>query len=195
MGSPAGWWGMVAASIIACHLGKQSKLDSNIVGPWWRHDMETLSELLASNAELSCCLIEQAVESTSDFLVIWDAIVVMWHQCNSQNACYGPLCSLWCWLMIGYSMASRSYSGSILCMRPANERRCFNVTSPLIGWAHTQIDHNLIIFIMHYLKALNKTLRWKCHHFDKIFITGCTGSCYFDNFQCSQVYCSYCSKL
>ena len=23
-------------------------------------------------------------------------------------------------------------------MRPANERRCYNVTSSLIGWAHTQ---------------------------------------------------------
>ena len=26
----------------------------------------------------------------------------------------------------------------------------------------------------------------KCRHFDEIFITGCTGSCHFDNFQCSQ---------
>ena len=26
----------------------------------------------------------------------------------------------------------------------------------------------------------------KCHHFDDIFITGCTGSCQNDNFQCSQ---------
>ena len=28
--------------------------------------------------------------------------------------------------------------------------------------------------------------RRKCRHFDKIFIIGCTGSCHFDNFQCSQ---------
>ena len=26
----------------------------------------------------------------------------------------------------------------------------------------------------------------KCRHFDEIFITGCTASCHFDNFQCSQ---------
>ena len=26
----------------------------------------------------------------------------------------------------------------------------------------------------------------KCYHFDEIFITGCTGSCQNDNFQCSQ---------
>ena len=30
------------------------------------------------------------------------------------------------------------------------------------------------------------TLKWKGHHFDEIFITGCTGSCHFDNFQYSQ---------
>ena len=35
----------------------------------------------------------------------------------------------WClWVMI------------ILCMRPANERRRYNVTSSLIGWPHTQND-------------------------------------------------------
>ena len=28
----------------------------------------------------------------------------------------------------------------ILCMCPANERRCYNVTSSLIGWTHTQND-------------------------------------------------------
>ena len=29
-------------------------------------------------------------------------------------------------------------AGIILCMRPANERRRYNVTSSLIGWAHAQ---------------------------------------------------------
>ena len=28
------------------------------------------------------------------------------------------------------------YAGTILCMRSANERRRYNVTSSLIGWAH-----------------------------------------------------------
>ena len=32
------------------------------------------------------------------------------------------------------------YDRDILCMRPANERRRYNVTSPLIGWVHTQND-------------------------------------------------------
>ena len=30
--------------------------------------------------------------------------------------------------------------GIILCMRPANERRRYNVTSFLIGWAHPRND-------------------------------------------------------
>ena len=30
------------------------------------------------------------------------------------------------------------------------------------------------------------SLKWKCFHFDEIFITGCIGSCQNDNFQCSQ---------
>ena len=33
-----------------------------------------------------------------------------------------------------------TYSGIILCMRPANGRRRCNATSSLIGWAHTQND-------------------------------------------------------
>ena len=31
-------------------------------------------------------------------------------------------------------------SGIILCMCPANERRCYYVTSSLIGWVHAQND-------------------------------------------------------
>ena len=32
------------------------------------------------------------------------------------------------------------YPRIILCMGPANERQCYIVTSPLIGWAHTKND-------------------------------------------------------
>ena len=34
--------------------------------------------------------------------------------------------------------------------------------------------------------ASKKTLKPKCCHFDELFVTGCAGSCHFDNFQCSQ---------
>ena len=33
-----------------------------------------------------------------------------------------------------------THTGVILCMRPANERRRYNVTSSFIGWAHTISD-------------------------------------------------------
>ena len=39
-----------------------------------------------------------------------------------------------------YSAPALYKSGIILCMRLANERRRYNVTSSLIGWAHTQND-------------------------------------------------------
>ena len=38
------------------------------------------------------------------------------------------------------AMFTDASAGIILCMRPANERRHYNVTSSLIGWAHTQND-------------------------------------------------------
>ena len=34
--------------------------------------------------------------------------------------------------------------------------------------------------------AIRQSLKRKCLHFGEIFITGCTGSCQNDNFQCSQ---------
>ena len=44
------------------------------------------------------------------------------------------------WSMIYFPLLSSctASSGIILCMRPANERWCYNVTSSLIGWAHSQ---------------------------------------------------------
>ena len=35
------------------------------------------------------------------------------------------------------------------------------------------------------MKRQPLSLKRKCRHFDEILITGCTGSCHFDNFQCS----------
>ena len=45
------------------------------------------------------------------------------------------------WLMCRKCSIYRQYlPGIILCMRLANERRRYNVTSSLIGWAHPQKD-------------------------------------------------------
>ena len=40
-------------------------------------------------------------------------------------------------------------SGIILCTYTANERRCYIVTPPLMGWAYTQNDLSLIILSVH----------------------------------------------
>ena len=46
-------------------------------------------------------------------------------------------------------------SGIILCMHSANERRRYIVTSPLIGWVHTQKDpwvlHKDIYFLLQFV--------------------------------------------
>ena len=44
----------------------------------------------------------------------------------------------------------------------------------------------LIMFNPSIVKSYFHSLKQKCLHFDEIFITGCTGSCQNDNFQCSQ---------
>ena len=51
-------------------------------------------------------------------------------------------------------------------MRPANERRRYNVTSPLTGWAHTQNDPCICIFL--------QTV--PAHHHDHMAAKFCT--CY-----------------
>ena len=47
---------------------------------------------------------------------------------------------------------------------------------------HNDIFH---VFFFHICSS-RESLKRKCRHFDEILITGCTGSCHFDNFQCSQ---------
>ena len=43
------------------------------------------------------------------------------------------------WIYRGHSLQSQTHTqGIILCVRPANERRHYIVTSSLIGWAHAQ---------------------------------------------------------
>ena len=51
--------------------------------------------------------------------------------------------------------------------------------------AEFEISHNFVN-LGKYKSLYNHSLKWKCCHFDEIFITVCTGSCQTDNFQCSQ---------
>ena len=57
-------------------------------------------------------------------------------------------------------------------------------------WMRTEFMHVFFLTTLHQ-QVLNHRLLWpslkrKCCRFDEIFITGCTGSCQNDNFQCSQ---------
>ena len=44
----------------------------------------------------------------------------------------------------GATLWSTTIAGIILCMRPANERWCYNVTSSLISRAHTQNNPHML---------------------------------------------------
>ena len=100
-------------------------------------------------------------------------------------------------------------TGIILWMCPANERCHYSVTPYLTCWAHTQNDPYTETEMSSFWRNFRHWLHWKlsfwqlsvqpvmkisskwwhfrkCHHFDEIFVTGCTESCHFDNFRCSQ---------
>ena len=46
-------------------------------------------------------------------------------------------------------------TGIILCMRQANERRRYIITSSLIGWAHTQSDRWDYVMVTNYCEPLH----------------------------------------
>ena len=58
--------------------------------------------------------------------------VVESHLTNADENCFG-IEEICCGLLIYYG-----YTGLILRLRPANERRRYFVTTSLIGWAHTK---------------------------------------------------------
>ena len=60
---------------------------------------------------------------------------------------------------------------------------------PTIGLSCPWFVRKYMPMVWHMTNAmdlLQPSLKWKCLHFDEIFITGYTGSCQNDNFQCSQ---------
>ena len=63
---------------------------------------------------------------------------------DKNNVCMER--AILCWQDLSMVSSWKSVSidmgipGISLGMRPANERRCFNVMTSLIGWAHIQTD-------------------------------------------------------
>ena len=63
---------------------------------------------------------------------------------------------------------------------------CYVVTDITV-WFNAIIAIQLQNVMLYMLwRGGDTTLKRKCHHFDESFITGCTESCHFDNFRCSQ---------
>ena len=87
------------------------------------------------------------------------------------------------------------------CSWSSADRRCFNyiwVINNLIAYLGVSYIRDFSVYCCSIaMQPLNEKLTWKiflmhnslkrkCYHFDKIFVTGCTESCHFDNFRCSQ---------
>ena len=64
-------------------------------------------------------------------------------------------------------------------------QHCYNADAVLRIRTRPYQDCKTTVVIIQ-LRWHHNTLKRKCCHFDEILITGCTGSCHFDNFQCSQ---------
>ena len=64
----------------------------------------------------------------------------------------------------------------MLCMHPTNERWCYNVTSPLIDWAHTQNDPWRFVKITY--STIHKICTWFCCAFIWVIMTALNKSCH-----------------
>ena len=94
-----------------------------------------------------------AIRYDNDFLCLYEGLQKYGLCLPSPPLCWGvidiTLCSgPRCYIFavdfpsshVLHPASVRTMAGIILCMHPANERRRYNVTSSLIGWAHSQTD-------------------------------------------------------
>ena len=66
--------------------------------------------------------------------------VMTWQHCFQLDTVHGSDISVMTWHTWCHSLAHTDASGFILSMHSVNKRRHYIVTSPFIGWAHTQND-------------------------------------------------------
>ena len=80
------------------------------------------------------------IYTTYCFSLLWQPHICLSH--NMFLLCYCMCCysvmGVWVAKMCNIIFPSMLFSGIILCMRPANERRRYIVASSVIGWAHAQ---------------------------------------------------------
>ena len=83
----------------------------------------TMNAVCREQTRLGSCLVRSRVVHPG-----WPGLASMpWYTCSGWEPSSSANSTRWV-----------MDAGIILCMRPANERRCYNVTSSPIGWAHTQ---------------------------------------------------------
>ena len=68
-------------------------------------------------------------------------------------------------------------AGIILCMHPANGRRRYNVTSSLIGWAHTQNDPCCGIIKMLYRQYIDMEIPMAVERLSKMILMALVQDC------------------
>ena len=108
-----------------------------------------------------------SVKGTRELALSWKYVMAMWvkllraQQCKDwkqiciQFTCLRDL--LWqVYLNLNPGNPLHKYAGIILCMRPANWRRRYIVTSSPVGWAHTQYEP--------WICDIDVAWHYGCHH-------------------------------
>ena len=116
------------------HLWPERIIKTTIIAKWNFHKTSILS---------SYGICEMRRQTTFNAgILLWkhwtDTEVAMWkHLPACTRHLEGFKSSVWRpnEIEVIYTVA-----GTILCVLPANERQCYNVTSSFIGWAHAQKD-------------------------------------------------------
>ena len=111
-------------------------------------------------------------------------VFCVWHRCGSHNALQPGFCYINIWhllcqiptiltvshccsiekfvqLVVSIVWSNMTWywiAGIILCMCPTNERWHYNVTSSLIGWAHSQHDPSIVQQCNDEIRTIGKTL-------------------------------------
>ena len=101
----------------------------------------------------------------------WSPVTITWGQFNNKYLRHQSL--KWAWNLLVWNLIQISRRPNV------NELSPFNI----ITTTKQRTEHFLRIYCIHWNE--------KYYPFDEIFITGCTGSCQLDNFQCSsdEKYC------
>ena len=112
--------------------------------PWWLQmpwcKLDTKPSATATlTPQWTQCNTNHVSQHASRVKLKWKFFVSSWiGSCRFDNL--RRQWQQWCLRVQPMTKILTKYAGIILCMRPANERRRYKVTSSLIGWVHTKND-------------------------------------------------------